>query len=239
MKPFFLVTVSAAALTLGAGLLARHRSRKAARAGPQTGPRGEEAFGPEARELTRKAIQFFILPIWMAAGAADWWQHRASDIQDTAGAKETLIHLLMLAEGGVPVMAGLLLEIDPLVLSVMIAGFFLHEATAMWDVSYAVTVREVKPAEQHAHSFLEMVPLMALVLVSLANWPQLKALAGLRVDPQKRLRLKKEPLGPAYVLGALGSMFVIDVLPYLEELLRDWRAHPGRLVPTADGPLHA
>ena len=30
MKPYFMITVSAAALTLGAGLLARHRSQSAA-----------------------------------------------------------------------------------------------------------------------------------------------------------------------------------------------------------------
>ncbi len=39
---------------------------------------------------------------------------------------ETLLHRLMLAEASVPVIAGLLLEIDPMVLSVMIAAFFLH-----------------------------------------------------------------------------------------------------------------
>lgn len=233
VRPYFAVTVSAAALAFGAGLLARHRSRKAAgREAPAPAP--QEGLGDNARELTRRVIQYFVVPVWTAAGVADWWCHRASDIQDTTGAKETLIHLAMLAEAGTCVVAGLLLEVNAPVLALMIGSFFLHEATAMWDVDYAVTAREVTPIEQHVHSFLEMVPLMAVAFVSLLHWPQLEALAGRRVEPLAPLvRPKREPLGLPYVAGTLGSLLLLELLPYLEELRRDWRAHPGRLEPPA------
>jgi len=47
-----------------------------------------------------------ILPLWSAAGLADWWMRRRSDIEHTAGARESAIHTLMMAEGGIPLLLG-------------------------------------------------------------------------------------------------------------------------------------
>jgi hypothetical protein len=212
-------------------MLARRRSRKAAEQGRQCREDADRGLDRSAHRLTRNALQYFIIPIWTAAGIADWLCHRKTRIEETTGLKETLIHLLMLLEAGVPVTAALLLEIDPPVLATMIAAFFLHEGTAMWDVTYAVTKREVRPIEQHVHSFLELIPLTAVVLVSLLHWPQLKALLGLRVEPPAPLLLKREPLSGTYVAGTLAAMLTLEVLPYAEELVRDWLEYPGRLVP--------
>src|SRR5947208_16853774 len=44
------------------------------------------------------ALLYFIMPLWFLAGVADWLCHRASDIEHTPGAKESIIHLLMFAE---------------------------------------------------------------------------------------------------------------------------------------------
>jgi hypothetical protein len=231
LKRFTRVTLTAAGIAVAAGLLARRRSRKASRQPRPFRNAAELGLDREARHLTRSAIQYFVVPVWTAAGVADWLCHRATKIEKTTGLKETLIHLLMLFEAGIPVTAGLLLEIDPQVLAAMIAAFFVHEATAMWDVTYAVARREVRPIEQHVDSFLEMIPLTAVVLVSLLHWPQLKALLGLRVEPPSRIRLKQEPLPVAYVCGTLATMLLLEVLPYAEELARDWAQYPGRLVP--------
>jgi hypothetical protein len=173
----------------------------------------------------------FILPLWIAAGFADWTRHRATRIEKTAGAKESLMHLLMLVEAGIPLLAGLFLEITAPVLALMIGAFFVHEATALWDVTYAVKRREVTPVEQHIHSFLEMLPLMAIGFVSVLHWPDIRALAGRSRAPRPWLRWKKERLPAAYVGGLLASVALIEFLPYLEELRRDWREYPGRLVP--------
>lgn len=86
---FFAVTLSAAALSLAAGLYAWHRSRKATVA-PEHTPQTNEA----ARN-TRKVLQYFIIPLWTAAGIADWFCHRASKIERTTGLKETALHLMM------------------------------------------------------------------------------------------------------------------------------------------------
>jgi len=40
-------------------------------------------------------LMYFVLPIWLLSGFADWLCHRATHIETTTGAKESLIHLLM------------------------------------------------------------------------------------------------------------------------------------------------
>lgn len=219
-------------MSVGAGLLARRRSKLATPNGYVSTPYSSEGFEGHARDVTRAALKYFVVPVWLGAGAADWMCHSASDIQHTTGLKESIIHLLMMAEAAAPILAALLLEVDPLILSAMIAVFFLHEATAMWDVSYAITARDVSPVEQHVHSFLEMVPLLAVTVISLLHWPQLQALLGRRVEPyRKLLQWKKDPVSPGYIAAALGAMGAFEFLPYIEEAVRDWRTYPGRLQP--------
>src|SRR6195952_372602 len=123
-------------------------------------------------------LLYAILPLWLGGGGARWLCHRASHIECTTGAKETLIHLLMLAEIGVPLGAAIFLQVDAALFALMIVAFFAHELTALWDVSYAVSARVVTPIEQHVHSFLEMIPLMAFLALAQRHWPQLLALFG-------------------------------------------------------------
>ncbi|WP_236653639.1 hypothetical protein [Streptacidiphilus melanogenes] len=54
-----------------------------------------------------------LLPAWTVPAAADWIMHRRTRIQDNAGTRESLIHLLMMAEVGVPAGLVLLREVDP------------------------------------------------------------------------------------------------------------------------------
>ena len=99
-------------------------------------------------EAVQAVLAYFILPVWFLAGIADWLCHRATDIEHTTGAKESVIHLLMFGEIAVPLVACLFLDINALVFLIMIGGFLAHEATALWDVSYAVKRRWVSPFEQ-------------------------------------------------------------------------------------------
>ncbi|MBV8092970.1 MAG: hypothetical protein JOY71_26300 [Acetobacteraceae bacterium] len=123
-----------------------------------------------------------------------------------------------------PTLAALFLEVTSPVLAVMIASFLLHDATALWDVSYAVVQREVTPIEQHVHSFLEMVPLMAVAFVSVLHWPQLLALFGIGDRrPDWSLRLKEKPLPWKEVGVLLVAMAGFEWAPYLEELWRTIR----------------
>ncbi len=123
-------------------------------------------------------LMYFILPIWLLAGCADWLCHRTSHIETTTGAKESILHLLMFAEIGLPLLAAIFLEVNTGIIALMIVAFFIHEATALWDVSYAVTARDVTPIEQHVHSFLELVPLMAILSSFLSTGASFKRYSG-------------------------------------------------------------
>ena len=238
MKQILLAGASALAIAAGAAWLARRQNRVSDLVSPEprlTGPAGQRHCGVTSRDprdsaaITRDFLLYFIVPLWTAAGVADWLCHRASRIEETTGAKESLLHLLMLVEVGVPVLAGVFLEITAPVFALMIASFLLHEATALWDVTYAVTQREVTPIEQHVHSFLELIPLMAISFVAILHWPQFLALFGFgeeKVD--NRLTAKRQRLPKSYVAGLLAALIGLEVLPYFEELWRGLTAAKAR-----------
>ena len=169
----------------------------------------------------------------MSSGLLDWWWHRKSKIQETAGTHESMIHALMMTEAGVPVMMGLFLEVNALVLLAAIAAVLVHEATAFWDVAYAEERREVTPNEQHTHSFLEVVPVMAASHLIALHPDQFHALLGMGDEqPRFEFRAKSEPLSHGYVSGLLAATVATVVLPYTEEIWRCYRidrtleAHP-------------
>jgi hypothetical protein len=49
---------------------------------------------------------------WLLAGVADWACHRRTGLERTTGVKESLLHLLMIAQVGLGVLAVLFLEIN-------------------------------------------------------------------------------------------------------------------------------
>ncbi|SDA13220.1 hypothetical protein SAMN05216315_10433 [Nitrosospira sp. Nsp18] len=177
-------------------------------------------------------LMYFILPVWLLAGCADWLCHRASHIETTTGAKESMLHLLMFAEIGVPLLAAIFLQINAGIIALMIAAFFVHEATALWDVSYAVTARNVTPIEQHIHSFLEMIPLMAILFIVSLHWGQFQALFGFGSETARfDLNWKEEPLPATYVVSIMAVILTFELIPYIEEFFRGLRANHGALVP--------
>jgi len=170
-------------------------------------------------------LLYFVLPVWLIAGFADWICHRATNIETTTGLKETYIHILMFLEMSIPLLSAFFLDVNALVILSMIVLFFCHEATALWDVSYAVTARKVSPVEQHIHSFLEMVPLMALLLVISRHWGQFQALFGFGNEPARyELTLRPDPLPTGYIAFVFISIFFLEMLPYFEEYRRAKKA---------------
>jgi hypothetical protein len=177
-------------------------------------------------------LMYFVLPVWLIAGFADWLCHRATHIESTTGAKESLIHLLMFVEVGIPLLAAMFLEINALIIAVMMIVFVLHEATAIWDVRYATTARTVTPIEQHVHSFLEMIPLMGLVSVVSLHWGQFLALFGFGPERARfDLAWKEQQLPVGYIATVMTVILLFELFPYVEELFRGLRANSGRLVP--------
>ena len=53
-------------------------------------------------EATQRALQWFAMPLWLGAGVADWWCHRRTDIEHTAGPAESAIDVAMMMDGGLP-----------------------------------------------------------------------------------------------------------------------------------------
>ena len=177
--------------------------------------------------LLQHFLMYLVVPVWLLAGLADYFCHRASHIERTSGIAESLLHLLQFGEVGVPLLAALFLEINAGVLLVMLAGLVLHQATAMWDVRYANATRRVTPIEQHVHGVLEMAPAVATAVVAILHWPQFMALLGAG-DADFAVQLKHSPL-PGWYLGAVMlGVGLCGALPYGEELLRTVRSRQIR-----------
>ena len=169
-------------------------------------------------------LMFAVLPLWVLAGLADYFCHRASSIETTSGPKESALHLLQLSLVGIPVLLALFLEIDAALLALMIVCLLLHHAVAYLDIRYANTTREVTPFEQMVHSFLELMPLTAFVLLCVLHGNQAAALFGFGPDQADfGLKLKSQPLSPFYVAGLLAATFLLNALPYAEEMMRTLR----------------
>jgi hypothetical protein len=175
----------------------------------------------EPASLVRQYLLYFILPLWILAGLTDYLLHRRTYIEHTSGTKESLLHVLQLIEAGIPVVMGLLLDVNALVILLMLLALLAHEATALWDSSYALRHRYIGALEQHVHSFLEVMPLMAVSFVTLLYWDQFQALMGMGTEPARfQVQLKPDPLSPGYLTVVFSAVTLFVLLPYGEELWR-------------------
>ncbi|AOR31134.1 diguanylate cyclase [Streptomyces fodineus] len=181
----------------------------------------------DADVATTRFLLYGLLPGWFLPGLADWAMHRRTRIEDTAGTKESLIHSLMMAEVGLPIALTLRYRVNPKLLSTLLGAAAVHEVTAWWDVRTAVdSDREVRPAEQHIHSFLESLPFGALASLMCLHADEVRSLLrGGRGHPEAwRLRKRPRALSPGYLAGIGLAIGLCVVLPYGEELLRCRRA---------------
>jgi len=151
-------------------------------------------------------LMYVVFPLWVAAGLADWACHRRTGIAITSGLKENLMHWLMYAEIGAGMLAVVFLEPNAALLAIVLGVFLVHEATVYWDLAYSSIRRDVDPAEQMVHSFLELLPLVALALLAviadLADWS---------------LKPRTQPWPIAYLVGAAGATLLFNVLPLAQE----------------------
>ena len=236
-----LLTASAAALSVGIGVWWAAR-RLMQKPGSGAEPRLPLSPGSESRpqidgmtptierDTARKLLLYAVPPAWIAAGLADWLCHRETQIETTAGAKESL----MQAELGIPVLVLLFCEVTPLVVISEIVAFVAHEATVYWDLKYTLPRREIPPIEQQVHAYLELLPLVAIALITVMHWPETKSLFGLGTGPiDWSLRLRKNSLSLRYRIGLLTAVTLLNGIPYLEELWRGLRANQEQQHPTS------
>ncbi|MET8413083.1 diguanylate cyclase [Streptomyces sp. NPDC005195] len=179
----------------------------------------------DVESVNRRFLMHGVMPLWFVPAVADWVMHRRSDIEHTSGVRESALHALMMTEAGLPVVAGLTARINPLVLSLMGGAAVVHGATALWDVSLATDKREVRPVEQHIHSFLEVLPLTAAAFTTCLHWDQVREAmrGGGRPDDWKLLP-KHRPLSAGYLSAIAAGVGLFIVLPYAEEMIRCVRA---------------
>lgn len=116
-------------------------------------------------------LVFGLFPAWLAAGFADWLCHRSAGIEQTSGPRESRLHFLLQLEIAVPVIAALFFEINALLLAIMTVAVLAHTATSLWDTYIAQPRRHISPLEQHVHSWLEMLPVFALIIVFALHFP--------------------------------------------------------------------
>lgn len=108
-------------------------------------------------ELIHTFLLTALLPSWLLVGLTDWWLHKRSDFEHTAGVRESLLHLALSAQAAAAILPALLFEINALILVVMILMFLAQELTTKLDVHIAAPARVITPAEICIHNFLTAV----------------------------------------------------------------------------------
>ena len=188
---------------------------------PLASPAPTACHRSTARSPIESLLYWGLIPAWGVPGLVDWWYHRRAGIErpDHGGAKESLIHSLMLAESGIPVLLALLGEVNPAALAVMTAAALAHEATAHRDVALASgSAREVSAGEQQIHSVLETLPFVLVGLLAACNWPRLRS--SWRQPSSWHLRRRDIPVSARYLLGMAAIITATGAVPYAEELAR-------------------
>jgi hypothetical protein len=179
----------------------------------------------DLRILIADYMLYFLLPLWFAAGVADYWCHRRTCIEKTSGLKECALHIMQAAQIGVALIAALFFEINSLVLLILLLSVVAHTLTAIWDAEYTTPRRYISPLEQHIHSHLEYIPIVALSLVILLYWSQFAALFGFAAEPASfSLHTKAHPLPARYLVVVLVPVVLVQGMLLLEETLRSRRA---------------
>ena len=189
------------------------------------------------QEAARLMLMYLVFPIWVAAGFADWACHRRTAIAQTSGLPENLLHLLLFAEMGIAIAAAALLQINAAMLLLALVLLLVHELTVYADLHYSVPRREVGPFEQMVHSFMEILPLAALLLLAALAWPQALALLGLESEPADwSLRWKERPLPPGVLVAGLLASLVFNAGPLAQETWACLRAKARVRTPANPAP---
>jgi hypothetical protein len=176
-------------------------------------------------DLVQAFLLYGILPGWVFFGFIDYLCHRASRIEETTGLRENLLHSVMGLQVAIPIFFGLFLEINVLVLLLMLFVLAAHELVAHMDVSLALKGRRISVWENHAHSFLEVIPFGIFGLVALLKWPAFVDLITLDWAGKLYFAPKADPISSSFIVGYFLFMVLLGFLPYMEE---NWRCLKGR-----------
>jgi hypothetical protein len=181
-------------------------------------------------QAIHELICWFILPLWFVAGFADYLFHRRTHIEQNSGVRESLIHHLMMAEVGLPLIMAAFFRLDAGLILIFAVCLIEHEITGNIDIRCAEDHgRDVSPTEDQVHSVLEILPLTAALLVILPHFGQVLALLGMGTEhADLSIALKQPP--PLWQILVTGAALIVLVIgPYTEETIRCAMAQRMRL----------
>jgi hypothetical protein len=173
-------------------------------------------------------LAYIVLPLWVVSGFLDYLCHRASHMENVTGARESMIHWLMLAEVMLPLFLAVFFRINALILGLMLLCLVAHEITGYYDLKLAMATRRVTAFEHQVHSALEILPLTAILLVMALHWPQTLALFGAGIERADFSLGPKQVPRWGEILPPAAAFIALAILPYLEELWRGFRAGPDK-----------
>ena len=138
---------------------------------------------------------------------------------------KSALHFLQFGSIAVPTLFALFFEINALFFLIAAVAIIVHHLVAFTDVRYANSARGIPPIEQMVHSFLEIMPITAFLLLAVTHGTQLLALVGAgQTAPDFAFHAKVNPLPFWYVFSAVGGATLLNFIPYTEEFLRCRRA---------------
>jgi hypothetical protein len=165
-------------------------------------------------------IGYAFYPAWVLGGALDYLCHRRTAIERTAGFAESLYHLGEFVTIAIIVLAMALFEASLTIFIVLITAVVLHTTLSYLDVKFTERRRYISPLEQHAHALMNVIPLAAVAVLIVLEWPN--------AAQTWAVELRSPMLGTAKLLAILVTLLIGAGGLVIEEL---WR--------TAHGPARA
>jgi len=159
-------------------------------------------------------IGFALYPLWLAAGAGDYLCHRRTKLEVTSGLPESQMHVAQYVCIAVTVIAAVFFSFVGSVLYLVATAVAVHTALSYFDVRYTFSRRVISPLEQHIHAVLCIVPIVAVVLLAMAD----------AVSANQASLLRSPPLSPMLAGLIIGSIVILSGAPLVEEFIRSFRA---------------
>ena len=156
-----------------------------------------------------------LYPLWLLAGCIDYFCHRRTSIEQTSGIGECAFHVAQFAALGIALVLSMVFALNAMVLALLIAVIATHSALSYADVSYTQGRRHISPLEQHAHGFMDVLPVVAVGLLAILSWQDIWSKPW-------QLRLDDNPMDLRKLL-LLGSFAIFTGVPVLEEFWRTSR----------------
>ena len=115
-----------------------------------------------------------------------------------------MFHLAQLGQIGLPLLVGLLLELNASLLVLMLLAALVHTLTAWWDIVYSERRRRITPFEQLVHGFLIVIPVVGTALVIAQHWVTFSAIWN-TTSSDWSLRWKLDPISAALSRGGAAA----------------------------------